>query len=99
MSQAKALAEKNDEKALVEVGYMGLYAMQKDPDWVQRVEQSSGLPVRLKRTYRRPISTWVWPTRRSIVTQTRKRRSSMSFGSMALCFPRQKKNWSLSKKF
>ena len=40
MSQAKALAEKNDEKALVEVGYMGLYAMQKDPDWVQRVEQS-----------------------------------------------------------
>jgi len=40
MSQAKELAEKKEEKALVEVGYMGLYAMQKGPDWVQRVEQS-----------------------------------------------------------
>jgi tetratricopeptide (TPR) repeat protein len=40
MSQAKELAEKNEEKALVEVGFMGLYTMQKGPEWVQRVEQS-----------------------------------------------------------
>ena len=40
MTQAKEVAEKNEEKALVEVGFMGLYTMQKGPDWVQRVEQS-----------------------------------------------------------
>ncbi len=40
MNQAKELAEKNEEKARVEVGYMGLYTMQKGPGWVQRVEQS-----------------------------------------------------------
>ena len=40
MNQAKELARKNEEKALVEVGYMGLYTMQKGPEWVQRVEQS-----------------------------------------------------------
>jgi tetratricopeptide (TPR) repeat protein len=40
MNQAKELAEKKEEKALVEVGFMGLYTMQKGPDWVQRVEQS-----------------------------------------------------------
>lgn len=40
MNQAKGLAGKNEEKALVEVGYMWLYTMQKGPDWVQRVEQS-----------------------------------------------------------
>jgi tetratricopeptide (TPR) repeat protein len=40
MGQAKELAQKDEEKALVEVGYMGLYTMQKGPDWVQRVEQS-----------------------------------------------------------
>ncbi len=40
MAQAKEVAEKNEEKALVEVGFMGLYTMQKGADWVQRVEQS-----------------------------------------------------------
>jgi len=40
MTHAKGIAEKNKEKALVEVGFMGLYTMQKGPDWVQRVEQS-----------------------------------------------------------
>lgn len=40
MSRAKELAGKNEEKALVEVGFMGLYTMQKGPDWVERVEQS-----------------------------------------------------------
>jgi tetratricopeptide (TPR) repeat protein len=40
MTHARGLAEKNREKALVEVGFMGLYTMQKGPDWVQRVEQS-----------------------------------------------------------
>ena len=40
MTQAKEVAEKNEERALVEVGFMGLYTMQKGPDWVQRVEQS-----------------------------------------------------------
>ena len=39
MSRAKELAEKNMEKALVEVGFMGLYTLQKGPDWVQRMEQ------------------------------------------------------------
>jgi tetratricopeptide (TPR) repeat protein len=40
MAYAKEIADKNEEKALVEVGFMGLYTMQKGPDWVQRVEQS-----------------------------------------------------------
>ena len=40
MSHAKEIAEKNSEKALVEVGFMGLYTMQKGPDWMPRVEQS-----------------------------------------------------------
>jgi tetratricopeptide (TPR) repeat protein len=40
MTYAKAIAETNEEKALVEVGFMGLYTMQQGPDWVQRVEQS-----------------------------------------------------------
>jgi tetratricopeptide (TPR) repeat protein len=40
MGKAKELAEKKQEKALVEAGFMGLYTMQKGPDWVQRVEQS-----------------------------------------------------------
>jgi tetratricopeptide (TPR) repeat protein len=40
MTHAKEVAEKNEEKALVEVGFMALYTMQKGPDWVQRVEQS-----------------------------------------------------------
>jgi tetratricopeptide (TPR) repeat protein len=40
MSRAKEAAVQNEEKALVEVGYMGLYTMQKGPDWVQRVERS-----------------------------------------------------------
>jgi tetratricopeptide (TPR) repeat protein len=40
MTYAKKLAEKDQEKALVEVGFMGLYTMQKGPDWLQRVEQS-----------------------------------------------------------
>jgi tetratricopeptide (TPR) repeat protein len=40
MGKAKELAELNQEKALVEAGFMGLYTMQKGPDWVQRVEQS-----------------------------------------------------------
>jgi tetratricopeptide (TPR) repeat protein len=40
MTQAKKVAQKNREKALVEVGFMGLYTMQKGSDWVQRVEQS-----------------------------------------------------------
>jgi tetratricopeptide (TPR) repeat protein len=40
MIHAKELAEKNEEKALVEVGFMGLYTMQKGPAWVQHVEQS-----------------------------------------------------------
>jgi tetratricopeptide (TPR) repeat protein len=40
MTHAKEVAEKNEEKALVEVGFMGLYTMQKGPGWVQRVEQS-----------------------------------------------------------
>jgi tetratricopeptide (TPR) repeat protein len=40
MTRAKELAVKNEEKALVEVGFMGLYTMQKSADWVQRVEQS-----------------------------------------------------------
>ena len=40
MSRAKEIAEKNSEKALVEVGFMGLYTMQKGPDWMPRVEQS-----------------------------------------------------------
>lgn len=40
MTHAKEIAEKNEEKALVEVGFMGLYTMQKGPDWVERVEQS-----------------------------------------------------------
>lgn len=39
MTRAKELAEKNQEKALVEVGFMGLYTMQKGPEWIQRVEQ------------------------------------------------------------
>jgi len=40
MTHAKEIAKTNAEKALVEVGFMGLYTMQKGPDWVQRVEQS-----------------------------------------------------------
>jgi tetratricopeptide (TPR) repeat protein len=40
MTYAKELAEKGREKALVEVGFMGLYTMQKGPDWLQRAEQS-----------------------------------------------------------
>jgi tetratricopeptide (TPR) repeat protein len=40
MAQAKEVAEKNEEKALVEVGFMGLYTMQKGAEWVQRVEKS-----------------------------------------------------------
>jgi tetratricopeptide (TPR) repeat protein len=40
MTYAKEIAEENEEKALVEVGFMGLYTMQKGPDWVERVEQS-----------------------------------------------------------
>jgi len=40
MTHAKKIAETNEEKALVEVGFMGLYTMQKGPDWVQSVEQS-----------------------------------------------------------
>jgi len=40
MAQAKKVAEQNEEKALVEVGFMGLHTMQKGPDWIQRVEKS-----------------------------------------------------------
>ena len=40
MTHAREIAKTNEEKALVEVGFMGLYTMQKGPDWVQRVEQS-----------------------------------------------------------
>jgi tetratricopeptide (TPR) repeat protein len=40
MNRAKEMAAKNDEKALVEVGFIGLYTMQKGPDWVSAVEQS-----------------------------------------------------------
>jgi tetratricopeptide (TPR) repeat protein len=40
MTHAKELAEKNEEKALVEVGFMALYTMQKGPDWLQCAEQS-----------------------------------------------------------
>ena len=40
MTQAREVAEKNEERALVEVGFLALYTMQKGPDWVQRAEQS-----------------------------------------------------------
>jgi tetratricopeptide (TPR) repeat protein len=40
MASAKETAERDEEKAFVEVGFMGLYTMQKGPDWVQRVERS-----------------------------------------------------------
>jgi tetratricopeptide (TPR) repeat protein len=40
MNQAKELAGKKSEKALVEVGFMGLYTLQKGADWLERVEQS-----------------------------------------------------------
>jgi tetratricopeptide (TPR) repeat protein len=40
MTHAREVAKQNREKALVEVGFMGLYTMQKGPDWVQHVEQS-----------------------------------------------------------
>ena len=40
MNHAKEIAEKKSEKALVEVGFMGLYTMQKGPDWMPHVEQS-----------------------------------------------------------
>lgn len=40
MAQAKEAAVQNEDKALVEVGFMGLYTMQKGPDWIQRVEKS-----------------------------------------------------------
>ena len=40
MTQAKGLAQEKREKALVEVGYMGLHRMQKGSDWVQRVEEN-----------------------------------------------------------
>jgi tetratricopeptide (TPR) repeat protein len=40
MTQAKNVTKENREMALVEVGFMGLYTMQKGPDWVERVEQS-----------------------------------------------------------
>jgi tetratricopeptide (TPR) repeat protein len=40
MTYAKEIAKTNEEKALVEVGFMGLYTMQQGPDWVHRVEQS-----------------------------------------------------------
>ena len=40
MTRAKEIAQQNREKALVEVGFMGLFTMQKGSDWVQRVEQS-----------------------------------------------------------
>ena len=40
MAHAKEVAGKNEEKALVEVGFMGLYTMQKSAEWIHRVEQS-----------------------------------------------------------
>lgn len=40
MAQAKEAAVQDEDKALVEVGFMGLYTMQKGPDWIQRVERS-----------------------------------------------------------
>jgi len=40
MDQARETAVQNEEKALVEVGFMGLYTMQKRPDWIERVEKS-----------------------------------------------------------
>jgi tetratricopeptide (TPR) repeat protein len=40
MGYAKEIAERNEEKALVEVGFMGLYTMEKGHDWVHRTEQS-----------------------------------------------------------
>jgi tetratricopeptide (TPR) repeat protein len=43
MNRAKEFAAKNDERALAEVGFMGLYTMQKGPDWVSAVEQSFGV--------------------------------------------------------
>ena len=55
MAHAKEIAEKNEEKAFVEVGFMGLYTMQKSADWVQRVERSfvsaSSLVEDLPETY------------------------------------------------
>lgn len=48
MGYAKEIAEKNSEKALVEVGFMGLYTMQKGPDWLPRVEQSFRAACSLK---------------------------------------------------
>ena len=40
MTHAREVAEKDEKKALVEVGFMALQTMQKGPEWVQRVEQS-----------------------------------------------------------
>jgi tetratricopeptide (TPR) repeat protein len=40
MTHAEELAKRSEDKALVEVGFMGLYTMQKSPGWVQQAEQS-----------------------------------------------------------
>jgi tetratricopeptide (TPR) repeat protein len=40
MTHAKELAKMNEEKALVEVGFIELYTMQKGTGWVERAEQS-----------------------------------------------------------
>ncbi len=39
MTRAQETAERNEEKALAEVGFMGIYTVQRPPDWVEQVEQ------------------------------------------------------------
>ena len=48
MTQAKQVAQKEREKALVEVGFMGIYTMQKGLNWLQRVEQSFTVALSLE---------------------------------------------------